>query len=275
MSSQNKCGYCGTRGHNITVCNHPFAINLWESFQNTLNRDYLPSQNRFADRAHYVHQHLKTLPLKGLKLIAAKHNIRPSKHTKLVLIVKIMDTYFEDHPFPEWRDCLDRVRVSRTRQNELRIEMDQLRLSITMYQGLLPPRFNYVMSNRRVDLMNLNQLRSYAEILSMFVGHRQNGVQNNPHVIARKFPIKMTYKPIPEHADRYEVDECSICYENVTGHHMVHLNCSHGFCDECVTKTLKSVRPMQMPTCALCRTEVTSFETHEANVSKKLECLIR
>jgi hypothetical protein len=275
MSSQNKCAYCGTRGHKITACEHPFAINLWETFQNKLHGEYALSQHNVADRAHYVFEYLKTLPVNSLKLLAVKHNIRLCKHTKLVLISKIMDVYFEDHPFPVWRDCLDRQRELRTMQNEIRIETEQLRLSIALYHAVLPERFHSVIDNRRIYSMTIGQLRSYLSLLTCLVERLELQSPNNPEVIDRKFPIQMTCKPIPEDADQYEVDECSICYENVTGHHMVHLNCSHGFCEECVTKTLKSVRPRQMPTCALCRTEVTSFETHEATISKKLESFIR
>jgi len=265
MSTQTKCAYCGTRGHKITACDHPFAINLWETFQGKLHDEYEASQHRFADRAHYVYQYLKTLTVSALKLLAVNHNIRLAKHTKLVLIAKIMDVYFEDHRFPEWRFCLDRQREFINRRNEIRLESEQLRLSIAMYQAVLPAHFSYVTISRRIDMMTIAQLRSYLRLLACFVGNR------NPEGGDRKFPIQMTCKPIPENADHYEVDECAICYENVTEHHMVHLNCSHRFCEECVTKTLKTIQPRQMPTCALCRTEVTSFETHEPTISKKLE----
>lgn len=300
MSSQQKCGYCGTRGHKINVCNHPFAINIWRTFQSKLNENYDPSQHNFADRAHYVYQHLSSLSLKELKVIASKINITLSSFTKPVLVFKIMESYFVNHPYPEWRvglpipagnqrrrgvapiweNSIEYTEIQNVREevNSMeRIEMEQLRSAIMTYQGFImqnPIQEHELRWMNRAQLLRLIHI-FHSEVANVAgLDNHNYGYANNPDIIDRKVPIVITHTPIPECADQYEVKECAICYENVTVHHMVQYNCKHEFCGGCVTEMIKTGARNQLPTCAMCRTEVSTFEIHAEYVLQKLEPLI-
>lgn len=57
-----------------------------------------------------------------------------------------------------------------------------------------------------------------------------------------------------------EVEECSICYEQMKRLNAVTLNCNHRFCGGCIKQTLESHNDLiNNPSCALCRTTMTSF----------------
>ena len=53
--------------------------------------------------------------------------------------------------------------------------------------------------------------------------------------------------------------DCSICFELSKAESKITLNCGHSFCGQCNKKTLTSCN-RRTPTCALCRTNVTSFK---------------
>jgi hypothetical protein len=265
MSSTSKCSFCGVRGHKISDCNHQFAGHIMETFNLKLVCNYDPSLYNFADRAHYVYLHLKTLSLKHLHVIAAKHGIPLSNHTKAVLVAKIMDLHYVDHPYPEWRDALPHP------VNHLELDvMASLRRVIIATKSRVP--LSNAIPENQLLAMNRNQLLQRIDIIRNEI---EQIISRPSYSIDRKFPIQMTCKPISENADQYEVNECAICYENVTGHHMVQFNCKHEFCSGCVVNTLKTVKSRDMPTCAFCRAEVSSFETRDPAVMNKLEQFVR
>lgn len=48
-----------------------------------------------------------------------------------------------------------------------------------------------------------------------------------------------------------ENQECSICYETLTTQTFIQLQCTHYYCNVCITECIKK----QYTKCALCRTE--------------------
>lgn len=60
-----------------------------------------------------------------------------------------------------------------------------------------------------------------------------------------------------------EVDDCPICYEEVSNKNEVKLNCNHIFCCACIKHSLKSY---DRQTCALCRTPTTSYSVKNTDV---------
>ena len=73
-----------------------------------------------------------------------------------------------------------------------------------------------------------------------------------------------------------EICDCAICYgDELREKNFIILNCSHKFCKDCFKGSLEHVPLSQeLPTCALCRTEISSIIVHEENVKNELNKLI-
>jgi hypothetical protein len=61
-------------------------------------------------------------------------------------------------------------------------------------------------------------------------------------------------------------EECSICYETAKQNETITINCGHKFCGKCIKNTLESNNINTLPTCALCRTEMKTFEMNNQDV---------
>ena len=73
-----------------------------------------------------------------------------------------------------------------------------------------------------------------------------------------------------------EICECAICYgDELREKNFITLNCSHKFCKNCFKSSLEHVPLSQeVPTCALCRTEISSIVVHQESVKNELNELI-
>ncbi len=79
--------------------------------------------------------------------------------------------------------------------------------------------------------------------------------------------IKFNICPILNKEEVTEcVEECSICYESVTGIDMVKLNCSHNFCWDCINGSLKA----RNTHCALCRRKIETLSVKNPDIFNKM-----
>ena len=68
-----------------------------------------------------------------------------------------------------------------------------------------------------------------------------------------------------EGTEEKEMD-CPICYETTKCVDLIKLNCSHQFCGLCLKSILERHNINILPTCALCRTFMTSFDIQNLEV---------
>jgi hypothetical protein len=66
-----------------------------------------------------------------------------------------------------------------------------------------------------------------------------------------------------------ETSECNICYESYKKNNFIKFNCNHEFCKVCVEKSLQNEKKTVL-SCALCRSEVTSFEIKDLFIKDEL-----
>ena len=73
-----------------------------------------------------------------------------------------------------------------------------------------------------------------------------------------------------------EICDCAICYgDELREKNFITLNCSHKFCKDCFKGSLEHTPlSQQTPTCALCRTEISSIIVHEESIKNELTELI-
>lgn len=70
-----------------------------------------------------------------------------------------------------------------------------------------------------------------------------------------------------------EICDCAICYEEeLQLKNFVTLNCEHKFCKDCFKQSLRSVQ--SVPTCALCRAEITTIIVHDESIKDDLKELM-
>jgi hypothetical protein len=73
-----------------------------------------------------------------------------------------------------------------------------------------------------------------------------------------------------------EVEECSICYEQMKRINAVTLNCNHRFCGGCIKQTLECHNDLiNNPSCALCRTIMTSFSVKNPDTYNEISLYCR
>lgn len=73
-----------------------------------------------------------------------------------------------------------------------------------------------------------------------------------------------------------EVEECSICYEQMKRINAVTLNCNHRFCGGCIKQTLECHNDLiNNPSCALCRTTMTSFSVKNPDTYNEISLYCR
>jgi Ring finger domain len=81
-----------------------------------------------------------------------------------------------------------------------------------------------------------------------------------------KYNIKIDLEEeIPEPDTTFE---CAICLTTMKDSKSVTLNCNHVFCGECIEKSIKHTTKCLC--CALCRTNITNFDTKSCNIYDNL-----
>ena len=84
----------------------------------------------------------------------------------------------------------------------------------------------------------------------------------------KKYPVyDIILKTDAEPTDCYQ--ECAICQEEKPANRFDKTQCSHSFCQECISMHLESKR-YNRASCPLCRTEITSLETTDQQCYESL-----
>jgi hypothetical protein len=79
-----------------------------------------------------------------------------------------------------------------------------------------------------------------------------------------------------EEQEAEELEECSICYEQMKRINAVTLNCNHRFCGGCIKQTLECHNDLiNNPSCALCRTTMTSFSVKNPDTYNEISLYCR
>lgn len=63
-----------------------------------------------------------------------------------------------------------------------------------------------------------------------------------------------------------QINECPICFDSYNGENDVYTNCNHSFCAECIKKHLDTFLDKPVPTCPICRTNITQLSVHSNNL---------
>ena len=94
----------------------------------------------------------------------------------------------------------------------------------------------------------------------IFMNFEENKAEIN---LNRKFNVVSKL----ENFDIEENCECAICYNNdIKPSEFVKLNCTHTFCNSCITKTFQHTNISSIPCCALCRSKISSVSFKDETI---------
>jgi hypothetical protein len=127
---------------------------------------------------------------------------------------------------------------------------------------------NYIYGDQ--EEVNTGLIQEFYNLLQTH-SEQDNEEEENLEAID-KFNIATTIEQIDEQKGQ-ENCECAICYEdNIPKKHSVTLNCNHQFCKDCFKGCLKSTPVYRdLPTCALCRADISSITVHDESVKSEFD----
>jgi len=235
------CGFCSELGHNMTKCNHVSATHLKTEFDNVCAQ--------CDGDAFIVLDWLQMTLLKNIKMLALKTGVSRTgaKHT---IISSIMDKIFPDYPNPIWHLEYKKCLLIMSRTSRMTIDMMSFQTELIAL-GIMIEAVHSTNSLHRTHITAL-----YAMHIEFYVEYCDRYIDRH---VKRKCAIMTVFKNEIPTAEAEVVNECSICYEDLTRDNKIQLNCSHSFCDKCVTATLLTATLLTAPSCALCRTQYNTF----------------
>lgn len=127
---------------------------------------------------------------------------------------------------------------------------------------------NYIYEDQ--EEINTGLIQEFYNLLQTH-GDQDNEEEENLEA-TDKFNIATTIAQIDEQEGE-ENCECAICYEDgIPKKHKVTLNCQHQFCKDCFKGCLKSTPVYKdLPTCALCRADISAITVHDASVKAEFD----
>jgi len=113
--------------------------------------------------------------------------------------------------------------------------------------------------------------RDLEVIMSLLSLENETDNNDNDSNDSNRFNITAIFEQIDLKQDA-EICDCAICYEdNIPKKNFVRLNCQHEFCKDCFKSSVKNTPYNKyMPTCALCRADITEITIHDESVKDDL-----
>jgi len=265
------CSFCNLLGHNITDCNNILIDIHYDRIKkiyiNVLNQIYPNNIENYPEIGKSILDRI--FNVKILRAVGIQYCWVNTRNTKDQLI-SIIWNYFKSriyYPPPlEGQLLLPDVIIDRTPSPALTRHNDTHTLSSMI------PHYSF-----DIEVMNRELTRNNI-IIRNFVFEEPVEEEEPPGLEEEDFmlePIFRRYYIMPTFVikDENEEDEenrekdCPICYESINCVDLIKLNCSHQFCGPCIATILERNNNNNIiPTCALCRASMTSFDIQNLEV---------
>ena len=223
-----------------------------EKFNEMISVSDINVSNLFID---YLFENLSFKQIRGLAIHLG--TISPFRTSKETYAEFISDIYLESWFFETPNELQQTEIINLNGENEhLNIVDEYIEEEVTWYEDR-EPSYPILEINTNINANNNNLYREIQyDIVILF---KCNNETKNESKNVTEIKIKNN-------------EECSICYENKNDNKMVKLNCNHKFCSSCIIKTLETNLKLKnsICKCALCRSEITSFETSKITIYDKL-----
>lgn len=229
-----KCALCATSNHNMTTCPHLFFR------QEQAHRLYIQlwqkwARNFFTPTGESENEYSD--------LYVSVSNLYISKFLKDSINFRLLKSYLN----------------LAGRGTELEIK----NYIYGLYQYMVLQKANKFEEYAIHNNLNPNRYR-YHDYLLVSVP-----VMYFPVISKRNYGITVSLT-IPQASDTETQEiQCPICYEDMNN--VIKTNCSHSFCQSCITQTITILPDKKLLCCAMCRTQVTHLDccTNVANIVLK------
>jgi hypothetical protein len=260
MSQQRiqRCSYCRREGHKINGCND---ITI-ESFMSGLRIKYNSAMIHETGNLLNVYDYIDRLrdTAKAAAVSKANSRLSDSYATKVNNLITFVSA--------EWQERQNNI--TRRRRELFQEERRRQRSTVGGLRLPVPPPSRQYNLDRRATIYNINELgvtnlswedlprpaRLFSHLYDIEVSHVSQESNNRTWEIKSIFTSKNTSKEGEE--------ECPICYEeNIEPKNILETNCCHSFCKNCICHHVDSFKSYKIPTCPLCRTNITSFTVND------------
>jgi hypothetical protein len=284
-SNQNKhkkCSLCKVNGHDIRNCSDIRIQELINEKTQLYNRIY-----KKPDNYNRIREWLSSKSPIELSTLAVKLNVPTTypKHIKISCLVKemiyeilsIQIDYILCKIFTEPTNNINQIVHYEKRKDICGRVIDIMRK-----KKLYEPVFFIIQILNKIDLKeNPSEFMNYVRQNIMFTS-----LENKQYFYACYFVCEYmidTFLPKEKKwnivLNEFEIcnscktdkqiNECPICFENYSIENKVYTNCNHSFCSECIKKHLDTFLNKPVPTCPICRRNITILSIY-STYSKNL-----
>jgi hypothetical protein len=281
-SNQNKhkkCSLCKVNGHDIRNCSDIRIQELINEKTQLYNRIY-----KKPDNYNRIREWLSSKSPIELSTLAVKLNVPTTypKHIKISCLVKemiyeilsIQIDYILCKIFTEPTNNINQIVHYEKRKDICGRVIDIMRK-----KKLYEPVFFIIQILNKIDLKeNPSEFMNYVRQNIMFTS-----LENKQYFYAcyfvceymidaflskeKKWNVKINeIKTCYTCKTNKQINECPICFDIYNGENDVYTNCNHSFCTECIKKHLDTFLDKPVPTCPICRTDITQLSIHSSSL---------
>jgi hypothetical protein len=284
----NCCSYCREPGHTINMCDSPNITMDYENIKIVFNEISQTYFGQEINKIHFIRTICRNYNLSRLKAIGVRYLWLPATSNKNTIAIELWNS-FSSILVISRQNILNQLptvpdEIPDFAQDLLQQPEEELGWYIDIqpqfrhFEVNTPPRMfefgippppplirNRFAGGRRLILPN-----QYNPINDEFMAFAPQNLNNvfqetmNPQV--KKYNIIPTIICSKNSEEIELCEECSICYEIAKQNQTITINCGHKFCGKCIKNTLESNNINTLPTCALCRTEMKTFEMNNQDV---------
>jgi len=265
------CSFCNLLGHNITTCNDILIDIHYDRIKriyiNVLNQIYPNNIENYTEIGKSILDRI--FNVKILRAVGIQYCWVNTRNTKDQLI-SIIWNYFKTriyYPPPLEGPLLPEVIIDRTPSPALTRHNDTHTLSSMM------PSYVWDIEVMRRELTRNNIIMRNIVLEEPVLEEEEEeppGLEEEDFMlepIVRRYNIMPTFVIKDENEEENEEKDCPICYESIKCDDLIKLNCSHQFCGSCIATILERNNNNNIiPTCALCRASMCSFDIQNLEV---------
>jgi len=275
-TNNNKCSVCKINGHDIRNC----TDNKIHELMNEKSQLYTTIYKK-PDNYNRIQEWLSSKTTTELSILAVKLNI-PTKYPKYIKIdylankmiyeiLSIQIDYILCKIYTDPINNITHLAQYETRKNVCGKVIDMMRR-----QKLYEPIFFIIQILNKIDLKeNPREFMNHVRQNIMFTS-----LENKQYFYACYFVCEyMIDAFLPKEKKwnvkineiktcKYDIDknECPICFDMYNIEKNVYTNCNHSFCAECIQKHLDTFLDKPIPTCPICRTDITELSMYSSTL---------
>lgn len=282
-NNNKKCSICKSNGHDIRNCSDIRIQELMNEKIQLYGRIY-----KKPDNYNRIREWLSSKSPMELSILAVKLNVPTTypKHIKIDCLVKemiyeilsIQIDYILCKIYTEPINRMNQIVHYEKRKDICGRVIDTMR-RLKLYE----PVFFIIQILNKIDLKeNPREFMNYVRQNIMFTS-----LENKKYFYACYFVCEYMIDAFLSKEKKWNIvlnefklcnscttdkqtNECPICFENYSIENKVYTNCNHLFCTECIKKHLDTFLDKPVPTCPICRADITKISIYSKSSSNLL-----